>query len=127
MEENLKKLLEDTQPKTCIDKKVPLPRRQEDIIKIEQPINAVSTITIESCLKDLMKIRRPRVENSKLLNGIDRVSNSIEGCINLAESTLQRKKLALRFKKTTRKNKPSEDIFSSIDHIDEKIRHCQTQ
>ena len=26
--------------------------------------------------------------------------------------------------KTTRKEKPSEDIFSSINHINEKIRHC---
>ena len=70
-----------------------------------------------------MEIRRPRVNNPNLLGGINRVSNNIAGCINLAESSLRKKKSGVRFKKTTRKKKPSEDIFSSINHIDEKIRH----
>ena len=34
------------------------------------------------------------------------------------------KKSKASFKKTTRKRKPSEDIFSSIDNIDKKIAHC---
>ena len=31
---------------------------------------------------------RPKIVNSELLNGVDRVSRSIEGCIKLAESAL---------------------------------------
>ena len=35
-----------------------------------------------------------------------------------------RKSQKTSFKKTTRRRKPSEDIFSNIDNIDEKIEHC---
>ena len=36
----------------------------------------------------LKSIKRPKIVNSELLDGVDRVSRSIEGCIKLAESTL---------------------------------------
>jgi hypothetical protein len=39
---------------------------------------------IENYFKDLMVIPRPRVNNSDLLGGIDRVSDSAASCINLA-------------------------------------------
>ena len=124
MEEDLDKLLEITKQETIIDKRVPSTGCQEGIIQTEQPINAVSTTTIKNYLKDLMEIRHPRVDNSELLDGIDRVSNNIAGCITLAESTLRWKKNQVSFKKTIRKKTPTNNIFSSIDHIDEKITHC---
>ena len=71
-----------------------------------------------------MEIRRPRVNNPNLLGGINRVSNNIAGCINLAESSLRKKKSGISLKKTTQKKKPSEDIFSSINHTDDRIGHC---
>ena len=44
--------------------------------------------------------------------------------IHFAEASLRKKKSKTSFKKTTRKKKSSEDIFSNIDNIDEKIKHC---
>ena len=46
------------------------------------------------------------------------------GYIHFAEPSLRKKKSKASFKKTTRKKKPSEYIFSNIDNIDEKIEHC---
>ena len=36
----------------------------------------------------LKSIKRPKIVNLELLDGVDRVSRSIEGCIKLAESAL---------------------------------------
>ena len=36
----------------------------------------------------LKSIKRPKIVNSELLDGVNRVSRSIEGCIKLAESAL---------------------------------------
>ena len=44
--------------------------------------------TVEKYLTYLKSIKRPKINNSELLDGVDRVSRSIEGCINLAESAL---------------------------------------
>jgi len=44
--------------------------------------------------------------------------------IHFAELSLQKKKSKTSFKKTTRRRKSSEDIFSNIDNIDKKIEHC---
>ena len=46
------------------------------------------------------------------------------GCIHFAEPSLWKKKSKTSFKKITRKKKLSEDIFSNINNIDEKIKHC---
>ena len=40
-------------------------------------------------IRDLKTIKHPRISNTELLNGVDRVSHNIEGCINLVDSTLQ--------------------------------------
>jgi len=37
---------------------------------------------------DLKTIKCPKINNSKLLVGVDRVSRSIKGCIKLAESAI---------------------------------------
>ena len=55
--------------------------------------NMVSTITIENYLKDLMAIPQQWLDNSELLDGIDRVSDSIAECNNLAESSVRTKKI----------------------------------
>ena len=41
----------------------------------------------------LKSIKRPKINKSELLDGVDRVLLSIEGCIKLAESTLGSSKL----------------------------------
>ena len=84
MEEDLDKLLEIT--------KAPVSGCQQDIVQTELLVNMASTKTIENYLKDRPAIPRPRVLNSDLLDGIDRVSESITDCINLAESALRKKK-----------------------------------
>jgi len=44
--------------------------------------------------------------------------------IHFTELSLQKKKSKTSFKKTTRRRKSSEDIFSNINNIDKKIEHC---
>ena len=44
--------------------------------------------TIEKYLTHLKTIKRPKIKNSELLDGVNRVSRSIEGCIKLAETAL---------------------------------------
>ena len=44
--------------------------------------------TLEKYMAYLKSIKRPKIDNSELLDGVDRVSRSIEGCIKLAESAL---------------------------------------
>jgi len=45
-------------------------------------------------------------------------------CIHSAEPNLRKKKSKTSFKKTTHRRKESKDIFSNIDSIDEKVKHC---
>ena len=106
MEEDLDKLLEDTKQETTIDGKFLPSGGQQDAVQTEQPVNTVSTATIKNYLKDLMEIRRPRANNSELLNRIDQVSNSIEGCINLAESNIRKKNRKLASRKLLARRKP---------------------
>ena len=44
--------------------------------------------TLGKFLTHLKTIKRPKIKNSKLLGGVNRVSRSIEGCIKLAEIAL---------------------------------------
>jgi len=113
MEEDLDKLLEITKQETIVDGKILSPECQQDIIQAEQPVNTVSTTSIENYLENLMTIQRPKVGNSELLGGIDRVSNSTAGCINLAESALWKKKSGASFKKTTPQRAPTDNIFQA--------------
>ena len=83
-----------------------------------------SSETLRKCLTYLKSMKRPKIDNSKLLDGVDRVSRSIEGCIKLAESTLgsskpQQNQEAL--------NPPHEwlgDILSGIDQVDSTLINC---
>ena len=44
--------------------------------------------TLGKYLAHLKTIKRPKIKNSELLAGVDQVSQSIEGCIKLAETAL---------------------------------------
>ena len=44
--------------------------------------------TLGKYVTDLKTIKRPKINNSELLIGVDRVSRSIKGCIKLAESAI---------------------------------------
>jgi hypothetical protein len=44
--------------------------------------------TLGKYMTYLRTIKRPKIVNSELFDGVDRVSQSIEGCIKLAKSTL---------------------------------------
>ena len=48
--------------------------------------NSQFSETLEKYVAYLKSIKRPKIVNSKLLDGIDRASRSIEGCIKLAPS-----------------------------------------
>ena len=52
------------------------------------PENLQFSKTLGKYLTYLKSIKRPEINNSELLVGVDRVSRSIEGCIKLAESAL---------------------------------------
>ena len=52
------------------------------------PENLQFSETLGKYLTYLKSIKRPKIDNSELLDGVDRVSRSIKGCIKLAESAL---------------------------------------
>ena len=87
--EDLDNLLEITRPDIIVKQEImTLPLHQDTKSTGEE----IATITIENYLKDLVAILCPRVDNSDLLSGIDRVSYSITDCISLAKSSLHNKK-----------------------------------
>ena len=72
----------------------------------------------------LKSIKRPKIVNSELLDGVDRVSRSIEGCIKLAESVLGSSK-AQQSPETL--NPPPEwsgDVFLGIDRVESALIDC---
>ena len=81
---------------------------------LELPANTVSPITIENYLKDLMAIPRPRVDNSELLDIIDRASSNLSDCINLVESTLRKRKSDIKHKETSPQSPKTGDIDDKI-------------
>ena len=50
------------------------------------PENLHFSETLGKYLTYLKSMKRPKIDHSELLDGVDRVSQSIEGCIKLAES-----------------------------------------
>ena len=69
-------------------------------------------------------IKRPKMVNSELLDGVDRVSRSIEGCIKLAESALGSSKAQQHTKTLNPPPKRSSDMFSRIDRVDSTLIDC---
>ena len=69
----------------------------------------------------LKSIKRPRINNSELLDGVDRVLRSIEGCIKLAESTLGSSKVQQNLEALNPPQERSGDMLSGIDRVDSKL------
>ena len=71
--------------------------------------------TLEKYLTCLKSIKRPRINNSELLDGVNRVSRSIEGCIKLAESILGSSASRQNPEALNPPKERSGDILSGID------------
>ena len=63
----------------------------------------------------LKSIKRPKINNSELLDGVDQVSRSIEGCIKLAESALGPSKSQQNPEAMNPPQEQSSNILSGID------------
>jgi len=61
---------------------------------------------------------------SHLINGIDRVSRSLADCIDIAESSLRKKKTHFEPERSSPRLARMGDIFSELDRIDSKIVDC---
>ena len=72
----------------------------------------------------LKSIKRPKINNSKLLDGVDRVSRSIEGCIKLAESALGSSKTQQNPEALNPPQERSGDILSGVDRVDSMLIDC---
>ena len=82
------------------------------------PENLQFSETLRKYLTYLKSIKHPKIDNSELLDGVDRVSRSIEGCIKLAESTLGSSKVHQNPEALNPPQEGSGDILSEIDRVD---------
>ena len=69
-------------------------------------------------------IERPKIVNSELLDGVDRISRSIEGCIMLAESALGSSKSEQSPKTSNQRCPRMGNMFSGIDRVDSTLINC---
>ena len=72
--------------------------------------------TLRKYLTHLKMIKGPKIKNSELLDGVNRVSRSIEGCIKLAEMALGTPK-SQNPEVLNPPQKRSGDILSGIDRV----------
>ena len=72
----------------------------------------------------LKSTKRPEVINSELLDGVDRVSRSIEGCIKLAESVLSLTKTQQNPETSNVRRDRIGDMLSGIDRVDSTLIEC---
>ena len=79
--------------------------------------------TLAKYLNHLKTVKRPKIKNSELLDGVNRVSRSIEGCIKLAEIALGTPK-SQNPEVLNPPQKKSGDILSGIDRVDSKLIDC---
>ena len=122
MEEDLDQLLETTRPGATVGQEAPTFDIHPDSTLCydnSESANNISPIMVENYLKDLMAIPRQKVDNSDLLDGVDRVSHNIVDCIDLAESSLCKKKIRAEPEKPSPRSDRSGDIFSGLDQIDD--------
>jgi len=75
-------------------------------------------------LTHLKTIKRPKIKNSELLDGVNRVSRSIEGCIKLAETILGSSTSQQNPEVWNPPQKRSGDILSGIDRVNSKLADC---
>ena len=88
------------------------------------PENLQFSKTLGKYLTYLKSIKRPKIDNSKLLDGVDRVSRSIEECIKLAESALGPFKSQQNPEALNPPQERSGDILSGTDRVDSKLTDC---
>ena len=79
---------------------------------------------LEKYVAYLRSIRCPRVRNSKLLDGVDRVSQTIAGCIELAETALEQSKTHQTPEEPNPGRDRTGDIFSGLDQVDSLLAGC---
>ena len=72
----------------------------------------------------LKSIKHPKVVNSELLDGVDRVSRSIVGCIKLAKSALGQPKTQKNLEDRNPRCARAGDMFSGIDQVDSALSNC---
>ena len=72
----------------------------------------------------LKSIKHPKINNSELLDGVDRVSQSIEGCIKLAESALGSSKSQQNPEALNPPQEQSGDILSGVDRVESMLIDC---
>jgi hypothetical protein len=80
--------------------------------------------TLGRYLTHLKTIKHPKIKNSKLLDGVNRVSRSIEGCIKLAETALGSSTSQQNPEVLNPPQKRSGDILSGIDRVNSKLADC---
>jgi len=80
--------------------------------------------TLEKYLGYLKSVERPKINNSELLDGVDQISRSIEGCIKLAESALGSSDIQQNPETLNPQQKWLGDVFSGIDRVDSKLINC---
>ena len=80
--------------------------------------------TLEKYLGYLKSVERPKINNSELLDGVDQISRSIEGCIKLAESALGSSDIQQNPETLNPPQKWLGDVFSGIDRVDSKLINC---
>jgi len=81
---------------------------------------------LENCIQGLKTIKRQKISNTELLDGVDCVSRNIEGYINLAESTLQH--YSTKIPQVPKQPSPRLDqtgnIFSKTDRVNASLASC---
>jgi hypothetical protein len=78
--------------------------------------------TLEKYLTHLKTIKHLKIKNSELLDGVNRFSRSIEGCIKLAEIALGSSQQNPKVLYPPQKR--SGDILSGIDRVNSKLADC---
>jgi len=69
----------------------------------------------------LKSIKHPKVVNSELFDGVDRVSRSIKGCIKLAKFALGSSKTQQNPETSNPRHSRTGDMFSGIDRVDSSL------
>jgi hypothetical protein len=72
----------------------------------------------------LKSVKRPKIANSELLDGVTWVSRLIKGCIRLAESALGSSRMQQNAETLSQRQERSGDMLSGIDRVDSKLTDC---
>lgn len=98
--------------------------KEEAIANREAPAFNAGSDLIKCYFRELNSILRQKIENSDLINGVDRVLRSLADCIDLAESSLGKQNTRFEPEKSSPRFTRTGDIFSGHDRVDSKIADC---